>query len=131
MSFSCQCPDCKPFFVSSWTKLGDMAAKPVAPTHRHRSKSAPRGKSPDPKALKKAAKEAKKGKENKDQAPGSLVTPPPKVRNSSPERSAPQKEPAQRRLTWGTNSVHDIVAEGGKGMDEREANEILKNMKDQ
>ena len=107
-----------------------MAAKPVAPTHRHRSKSAPRGRSPDPKALKKAAKEAKKEKtKEKSPAPGSLVTPPPKVKVCSPP-TAPKKDPTQRKLSWGKNTVHDVDTEHKKPMNAKEADAILADMKE-
>ena len=99
------------------------------PTHRHRSKSAPRGRSPDPKALRRAAEKAKKTKGKKDEA---LVTPPPKTRNSSPTRSSSSSKEVRKKITFGPNSVHEIAAENKpqKEMDVSEADAILAAMQD-
>ena len=105
-----------------------MPAAP--PTHRRRSKSAPRGRSPDPKALRKAAKHAKKDKgKTKDEA---FVTPPPKGRTSSPAGSSSSKTDVKRKISFGPTSVHKIRAENPpqKDMDVSEADAILAAMQD-
>ena len=100
-----------------------------APTHRHRSKSAPRGRSPDPKSLRKAAEKAKKTK-GKDEA--SFTTPPPKSRTCSPAGSSTSKQDVKRRISFGPGSVHSIRAENQrkKDMDVNEADAILAAMQD-
>ena len=96
---------------------------PTPPTHRHRSKSAPRarGKSPDPKALKLSAKsEAQQG----------LVTPPPKRRSRS---SSPKEVAAKRAISFGENKVHAIQAEnkGPSDMKKAKATAIVKNLREE
>lgn len=73
------------------------------PTRRHRSKSAPRGKSPDPKILKKAAKESK--------ATG-LVTPPPKAKADA---SSSSSRKSTKRVLFGATTVTPIMAENAPG----------------
>ena len=76
--------------------LGPMSM----PTHRLLRKSAPRGKSPDPKALKKA----------------SLVTPPPNASKvSSRSSSATKSDSCKKQLSFGDDSVHPIQAENPPG----------------
>ena len=75
-----------------------MAA--AAPTHRVRGKSAPRGRSPNPKELKKAAK--------------GLTTPPPNTKKRQAESSGSSKGVA-RQLSFGKSSTVDIVAENPAG----------------
>ena len=87
---------------------GDM------PTHRHRSKSAPRGRSPDGKLLKKVAK--------------GLVTPPPKKKaEKSSTASGSGKKPkskeghkdakVERKLSFGPVTTTEIVAEHKPGQE--------------
>lgn len=71
------------------------------PTHRHRGKSAPRGKSPDPKGLRKAA--------------AALETPPPKTSKGSSGSGAKTKDPVKRRISFGEVTEHRIKAENGAG----------------
>lgn len=88
---------------------------PNQPTHRVRSKSAPRGKSPDPKALLKAAKSSNSG------------TPPPMV-------SGKKERKVRRRLSFGSNTIHTIQAENNvkprTTMKDREADDIIAHMKE-
>ncbi|CAK8991311.1 unnamed protein product [Durusdinium trenchii] len=87
-----------------------------APRYRHRSKSAPRGRSPDPKTLKKEVKSRKeKGKPATARDP--YVTPPTKRTSRSVESSAESKIKAFRptKLTFGRNSVHEIEAQHPRG----------------
>ena len=92
----------------------------LAPTHRHRSKSAPRGRSPNPKQLKKVAK--------------GLVTPPPKQSKADSSRSGSEKKP-KRRLSFGPGSTTEIMAENPPGnspygeMKLSKATEILEALK--
>ena len=82
----------------------------AAPSHRARGKSAPRGKSPDPKALKKALKVQQKSK-------GGLVTPNKPSSNSS--RSSTPVTP--KKLSFAErSSIHHIQAENppGKGFED-------------
>ena len=80
-------------------------ASSAAPTHRHRSKSAPRGRSPNPKQLKKVAK--------------GMVTPPPKPSKVDPSQSGSEKKPKEkkinRKLSFGPNSTTEIRAENPPG----------------
>ena len=108
-----------------------------APTHRHRSKSAVRGRSPDPKALKKANEKAKKqrkqDKKMKEVA-DAFVTPPPKVRNQSPGApSTTPKTEVKRKISFAKeNTVVPIEAENpapSKEMGSQEADKILNDMK--
>lgn len=97
----------------------------VVPTHRHRSKSAPaqRGRSPDPRSLKKAAKEAKqKSKE--------FCTPPPKLKAASP--GASDASSTKRKFNFGPDKVTPIQAENPapKDMGIDEANRIVAALKD-
>ena len=107
---------------------------PPPPTHRVRSKSAPRGRSPDPKALKKAA--AKHRSNQKKVAPdAAFVTPPPKPRVGSPgaSDSSRSKGPVpQRKISFGENSVHSIEAENPppKDMAVKDADKIFEALKD-
>lgn len=101
------------------------------PTHRHRSKSAVRGRSPDPKSLKKAAARARKEKEA-----AAFITPPPKRKNRSPGASgssgAKSSKPDPRRISFsGKNTVHPIEAENQppKEISPDEADEILQMLK--
>lgn len=96
----------------------------LAPTHRHRSKSAPRGRSPNPKQLKKVAK--------------GLVTPPPKQSKADSSRSGSEKKPKaklNRRLSFGPGSTTEIMAENPPGnspyggMKLSKATEILEALK--
>ena len=71
------------------------------PTHRLTGKSAPRGKSPDPQTLKRAA---------------GLVTPPANSsKPSSRSSSSTKRDPTQRKLSFGTDTIHDIQAENEAG----------------
>ena len=81
----------------------------AAPSHRVRGKSAPRGKSPDPKALKKALKVQQKSKSG-------LVTP----SKSSSHSSRSSTPVAPKKLTFGEVKVHQIKAENkpGKGFED-------------
>ena len=96
-------------------------------SHRIRGKSAPRGRSPHPKELKKAAKGAaaqrskSKGKEGKTKKDG-FVTPPTK---SSARSTSSESKP--RRLSFGENSVHAIQAENQPG--KKTTYKDLKDMK--
>ena len=107
-----------------------------APRYRHRSKSAPRGRSPDPKTLKKEVKSRKeKGKPATARDP--YVTPPTKRTSRSVESSAESKIKAFRptKLTFGRNSVHEIEAQHPRGkkpgeMALCEADDILNALKD-
>ena len=94
-----------------------------APTRRHRGKSAPRGKSPDGKALKKAAK---------------MVTPPPTKAapgsSSEPKaKKAKMEEAGQkpRKLTFGATSTTDIIAENKSPKDEdpKKTDAIIQGLK--
>ena len=92
---------------------------------RHRSKSAPRGRSPDPKVLKKAAKATKE----------SLVTPPPRPKKEKTSSSEKVTPVTPRRISFGANTEHQIVAEnpaptGRREMNIERADEILKGLKD-
>ena len=90
-----------------------------APTHRHRSKSAPRGRSPDPKSLKKAATKAKQN--------DAYTTPPP--RKTSKESSSSNLK-VRRAITFKDEErIHEIEAEN-KGPGLKKADEILKQLKD-
>ena len=90
-----------------------------APTHRHRSKSAPRGRSPDPKSLKKAATKAKQN--------DAYTTPPP--RKTSKESSSSNLK-VRRAITFkDEDRIHEIEAEN-KGPGLKKADEILKQLKD-
>ena len=118
----------------SRSRLGlahDTMAKLPAPTHRHRSKSAVRGRSPDPKAIKRAAKEAKKAAAAK--APSNpYETPPPKPRVQSPGTSGP-KGVARKVSFTDKDSVHDIKAENegpNKDMKLKDADKIFAAIKD-
>ena len=79
---------------------------PEPPKVRIRNKSAPRGRSPNPKDLKKAKEAVTKG----------LVTPPPagKKRRAESTGSGSSKEVA-RQLSFGKDSVHHIEAENKAG----------------
>lgn len=102
-----------------------MVAMPEPVLRRHRSKSAPRGRSPDPKSLKKAAKEARRA---------GLVTPPPrpvKEKSSSDVKSRGRVTP--HRISFGENTEHPIVAENRpptKEMNIKQADAILQQLKD-
>ena len=96
----------------------------AAPTHRHRSKSAPRGRSPNPKHLKKVAKE--------------LVTPPPKHAKADPSESGekkPKEKKVSRKLSFGPTTLTEIQAENSAGsapyggMKLSKATEILEALK--
>ena len=89
---------------------------------RHRGKSAPRGRSPDPKALKKAAKE-KNGKGDP------FVTPPPRTAKSKDKQSS--SDSTRRGLTFGKNTIFDIRAENkAPEPNLRQADAILDGLKD-
>lgn len=88
----------------SYLAIPRLCAAMAAPTHRIRSKSRP--KSPDPKALKKAAKASK----NKT----GLVTPPPKPANLDAS-SASSKGDVKRRLKFGPDTITTIHAENPAG----------------
>ena len=85
---------------------------------RHRGKSAPRGRSPNAKALKKASKQGE-----------AYVTPPPRVKKASPRCKSVEKDHVRQRISFGENRVHDIVPEN-KAPDLREAESILLALKD-
>lgn len=117
-----------------------MAPTYPAPTHRHRSKSAPRavrGRSPNPKELKKAAKAAKaaKAKPTKAKADDSaFVTPPAR---SKVDRSSSSSKQVKKKLKFGEVTTTDIVAENRPGdsdyptktMDSGKANKIVDKLK--
>lgn len=121
-----------------------MAPTYPAPTHRHRSKSAPRavrGRSPNPKELKKAAKEAKAAKAAKTRSAeaeeSSFVTPPPR---SKVDRSTSSSKQVKKKLKFGGVTTTDIVAENKAGdsdyptknegkMDSGKANKIVAMLK--
>lgn len=89
------------------------------PNLRIRGKSAPRGRSPHPKDLKRAAKAAKhrprsstgKGKKDGKEGKEVFVTPPVK----STARSVSSESKPRRKLSFGENSVHSIDAENKPG----------------
>ena len=102
------------------------------PKFRHRSKSAPRAKSPDPKNLQQAR--TRKGKDSSE----GFVTPPPSKKHSSPKESGTKD--AKRRISFGqSQEVHHIKAENPPGpkrpssgkadMDEAKASEIVDALK--
>lgn len=100
------------------------------PNYRIRSKSAPRGRSPDPRSLKKAAARAKSAKSAGEAGTAAFVTPPPRrTKRESPSSSKPKEV---RRISFGNNSEHQIKAENDlpKDMKLEEANAILKAIKD-
>lgn len=105
-----------------------------APTHRIRSKSAPRGRSPDPRALKKAAARAKASSKAAAKGDPSYVTPPPRNKKGSPASSSRGDKNKQlaRKISFGNNTEHKILAEHDppKDMKLSEADEILKSIKD-
>lgn len=106
-----------------------------APTHRLRSKSAPRGRSPDPRSLKRAAE---KSKAKSKEATGStgFVTPPPKVKGGSPASSSTSRVSAPkqiaRKISFGGNVEYPIRAENDapKSMEIAQADAILNAIKD-
>ncbi|CAK9117887.1 unnamed protein product [Durusdinium trenchii] len=109
---------------------------PVAPTRRHRSKSAPRGVSPDPKALRKASE--KKAQPRRLQDVDLYTTPPP--RTSKRSTSTGSKDSVRQRISFGENTIHDIEAENKskqpskgkvKSMGDKEAEKIFEALKDQ
>lgn len=113
-------------------------------SHRIRGKSAPRGRSPNPKELKRVAKATKhrskssrSGKEGKEgkEGRGGYVTPPVKPSARSVSSGSTTKP---RKLSFGQNSVHEIDAEnepGKKGFKEdvdmksSKAEAIIQSMK--
>ena len=107
-------------------------ANSTVPTHRVRGKSAPRGRSPDPKSLKKAAKAAKERERRSKKEHVGLVTPPPKTKTtpSSSQSSAP-KESCRKRISFGPDTVHEIDPENktNKDMKIEEADQILASLK--
>lgn len=92
-----------------------------APRTRHRSKSAPRGRSPAPKALKKASKAA------------GLVTPPPRPTRGG-SGSSKEESSARRKISFKeAPKVTPIIAEykaGGSNISEKEADEVFQAIKD-
>jgi len=102
---------------------------PEKVTHRVRSKSAPRGRSPDPRALKKAAARAKSAKSGEADTAAFVTPPPRRTKRESPSSSKPKEV---RRISFGNNSEHQIKAENDppKDMKLDEANAILKAIKD-
>lgn len=88
-------------------------AKSHQPTHRVRGKSAPRGRSPDPKALKKAAAAAAKQ--------DAFVTPPPKASKRDRSSSASKTDAVPRKLTFGKNQEFEILAENRAPTEEMKA----------
>lgn len=99
--------------------MGRRSVTLEAPTRRIRSKSAPRGRSPNPKMLKQAAKASASG--------GAYVTPPPKQAAVVSPTSGGEK--VRRSITFGANSVHPIKAENQRPMNLAEADKILGAMK--
>ncbi|CAK9066129.1 Midasin (Dynein-related AAA-ATPase MDN1) (MIDAS-containing protein) [Durusdinium trenchii] len=91
-----------------------------APRTRHRSKSAPRGRSPAPKALKKASKAA------------GLVTPPPRPTRGG-SGSSKEESSARRKISFKeAPKVTPIIAEykaGGSNISEKEADEVFQAIK--
>lgn len=74
-----------------------------APAHRVRGKSAPRGRSPNPKDLKRAEKKVKGT---------GLITPPPKLRAPTPSSTTPT---TTRKLSFSDETkVHEIEAENSR-----------------
>ena len=96
-----------------------------APTHRHRSKSAPRGRSPDPRALRKAAKSIK------DKSSG-YVTPPPNSSKDDRSSGSKKSDPVRRKISFGENKVHHIEAENisPADMSSKRAAKIISSLKD-
>ena len=99
------------------------------PTHRHRSKSAPRGRSPDGKLLKKVAKgletppPKKKAEKGSSTASGSGKKPKPK--------EGQKEEKAVRKLSFGSNTTTDIIAKNQSGSNSygKEGNDDIKKRK--
>lgn len=78
----------------------------AAPTHRHRSKSAPRGRSPNPKSLKKARKASAEARTS------GYVTPPPRRKpEASPVDSSQSKDSLRKSISFGKNTTFHIQAE--------------------
>ena len=114
----------------------------AAPTHRLRSKSRPRGKSPDPKMLKKMHKKMKGGGTttagDKRPSDGDYVTAPPKVKKPTPASGSKQSDNSdknsslRRHISFGDVTETKIEAENapGKSMDSKEADDILAAIKD-
>ena len=103
-------------------------SKKETPKFRLRGKSAPRGRSPDPKALKQAVKGTKSAK-----ATPVYVTPPP--RKNAEKSESGSGSSARKSLSFGPPTVHTIEAEspaGGstKNMKVAEADGILAKLKD-
>ena len=95
----------------------------AAVTHRHRSKSAPRGRSPNGKALQKAAK-----KQTRDGSASDPYITPPNRSTKRPGSSEP-KVMNPRKISFGRNTVHPIEAENpSKELGITEAEEILKTL---
>lgn len=93
----------------------------LPPTHRHRSKSAPRvrGKSPDAKGLKKAAAAAVK-------------TPSPKgSKDSSAGSSGVKAKGPKRKLSFGEAVTYDILAENPAGTNKPGGDDMVKEKADQ
>lgn len=118
----------KGFIAASGSILVTMAL--VAPTHRHRSKSAPRARSPNPKELKRAAKLAKQ------QAKQALVTPPPKTKVKEDANRSGSTKPVRRKLSYGGVTTTSIVAENvagphkpGDDMKPKEVEKIMDKLK--
>lgn len=101
-----------------------------APTHRVRSKSAPRGRSPDSKVLRKAAEKEKHRKKTQNAKNAVFTTPPPKPRIESPGVSGPKA--LKRRISFSNkDKIHDIEAENpAPEMKQEEADKIFAAMKD-
>ena len=113
-------------------------AEEAPPARRIRGKSTVRGRSPNPKSLKKAAKAAK-AKENKGTSkkvaevnPAGFVTPPPKGRtNPGDGSSSSASKEVKRKIVFGENTTHPIEPENpgtNKDMKLKEAEEIWKSM---
>ena len=113
-----------------------MAGSEEAPARRIRGKSSVRGRSPNPKSLKKAAKDARenRGKSKKvaEVSPG-LVTPPPKSRNNPGDVSGSSASKDLRRKISFSKDDTTLVIEPenprpNKDMKLKEAEEIWKSM---
>lgn len=109
-----------------------------APTHRIRSKSTPRGRSPNPKMLKEAHKKQKAQSRSAGKKPrkadAAFVTPPPKVKKPSPSvssaTSSASKPAAPRKISFGGVKETEIEAENQAPMEASEADKIFSAIKD-
>lgn len=113
-----------------------MPPAPVV-SHRHRSKSAPRGVSPDSKALRKAAETKSNATKKVLKDVDVYKTPPPRTsKRSGSSASKESKDSTRKRISFGDVKIQDIEAENPrpkskvKAMNAKEADEIFESLKD-